>query len=99
MPAMSFSGSKTPVSLFTAITLTKIVFASMAASNFSFGIFPSASGCTYTTSKPSFSSCAIVLSTAGCSIAVVTILLPARFFACAAPKIAMLSLSVPPDVK
>ena len=97
--AASSTGKMAPVSLFTSMQLTKMVFWSMAAASASGGRWPELSGFTYTTSKPSFSNSRQGFNTESCSAAVVTILFPRRLRAWAAPKRARLLASVPPLVK
>ena len=88
-----------PVSLFTIMQEARMVFSLQAAAIASGVICPLSSGATVMTSKPSFSSALQMARTEWCSTAVVTMRLPRRFMARAAPSRAILLLSVPPPVK
>ena len=97
--AASSTGKMAPVSLLTIIMLTSTVSGRSAASRAAADTQPLASGVSRVISQPSFSSAPQAAATEGCSIAVVMICRPARFFAAAAPKTARLLASVPPEVK
>ena len=88
-----------PVSLFAVITLIKTVSFLIAFSRSEISIVPRVFTGRYVTSKPQRSSARHDSSTAGCSTDVVIICLPLSFIAYAAPFIAQLSLSLPPQVK
>jgi hypothetical protein len=96
--AAACTGKMAPVSLLTSITLTNIVFSSMAFWSCSSESPPDGSGFKKTNSKPCFSSSFKGFSTESCSTAVVTIRFPRRFPASAAPNRARLLASVPPEV-
>ena len=95
----SETGSIAPISLFTYITDTRMVSSLSDALSVSGSTCPAAFTGRYVTSKPFFSRNAQLSSTAGCSITVVIMCLPRLLPARAAPIIAILSPSVPPDVK
>ena len=97
--AAASTGRMLPISLFTAMMLTKAVSGVMASSICWGEMRPKASGARRTISQPSFSSWAMGSSTEGCSIWVVTMRRPTWRRAKAPPKIARLLDSVPPEVK
>ncbi len=96
--AASWIGWTAPISLFTYIMETKIVSGVMDSRSCSKEISPSLSTSSHVTEKPCSSKNRIGADTAGCSIFVVTKCIPARLFAMAAPSMARLLDSVPPEV-
>ena len=70
------SGCSTPISLLAAMTLTRIVFGSRAASSAARSIRPSAPTGSTVTRQPRASRCRQVSSTARCSVATVTMWSP-----------------------
>mmetsp|Transcript_15392 Transcript_15392/g.47862 ORF Transcript_15392/g.47862 Transcript_15392/m.47862 type:complete len:274 (-) Transcript_15392:239-1060(-) len=102
-PAASRTGMRAPTSLFECMTVTSAVSPGrIASSSASTAHTPSASTATSVSSNPSTSRRKRhTSSTAGCSTHVVTIwlrFLSAARIALAAPRIAQLLLSVPPEV-
>lgn len=97
---MTDTGCKVPISLFAAMTETKIVSSRRAASTASGCIFPKGSGLTFDNSNPSYlAKYSNGRSTDGCSMAEVTKCRPRPFKARAVPNTARLLASVPPAVK
>ena len=92
-------GSIVPISLFANITEISIVFLFINFSSSSNFTIPLSSTSTYEILNPSFSRDLQVSSTAGCSILDVIIWFPLLLYALAIPFIAVLSLSLPHEVK
>ena len=95
IPAMSVTA---PVSLFTSISVTSAV-SGRRASRTAWGLTaPVSSGGSSVTSQPSRESFSRGRRTASCSVREDIMCRPFRFCSSAAPKMAQLSLSVPPEV-
>ena len=92
-------GWMAPVSLLTCMQETSAVFSSITSSAAARSTTPRWSIGSTRTSMPSFSTRRIVSLTAGCSIALHTKFAPPPCSVSANPRIARLSLSVPPEVK
>ena len=99
MAAISSTGCTVPTSLFAVITPTRTVSGCTARSRAAVSTMPSAPTGAYVTEKPRACNDCAAPSTAGCSIAETMICLPFAADASAAPIIAQLSDSLPPEVK
>ena len=97
--AASSTGKRAPVSLFTIIMLTRAVRPVTAWATASGSICPLWSGWMRVTFQPWSSRCFTAAPTEECSAVVVTISSARRFLASAAPKMARLLASLPPEVK
>ncbi len=96
---ISAIGCSTPISLFAAMIVTRIVLSVIAARNWSRSMSPSFFTGRYVTRKPSFSRRLQVSMTALCSVTAVMMWSPFSRYIDAAPLIARLSDSVAPLVK
>ncbi len=97
--AASAIGSTAPISLLTYIMDTRIVSSLTASLSCSREISPSESTSSQVTENPCSSRNRMGAATAGCSISVVIKCMPCLRFAMAAPIMARLLASVPPEVK